>query len=132
MTIQEKTKNISKNKTKDAVFQLLGGSFAGIINGLFGGGGGMIVVPLLSLLLKCETKKAHATAILIILPLSIVSGLFYLAFGVFNVSIGIPVGLGVILGGILGALLLSKISSKWLTIIFSVIMIVAGIKMLLF
>ena len=132
MAIQEKTKNISKNKTKDAVFQLLGGSFAGIINGLFGGGGGMIVVPLLSLLLKCETKKAHATAILIILPLSIVSGLFYLAFGVFNVSIGIPVGLGVILGGILGALLLSKISSKWLTIIFSVIMIVAGIKMLLF
>jgi uncharacterized membrane protein YfcA len=132
MNKQEETKNISKNKMKGVIFQLLGGSFAGLCNSLFGGGGGMIIVPLLSLLLKCETKKAHATAILIILPLSIVSGLFYLAFSVFNASIGIPVGFGVILGGILGALLLSKLSSNWLTIIFSVIMVIAGVKMLLF
>ncbi len=128
-----KTIKTSGYKEKNyTLFAVMAGALAGFFNGLFGGGGGMIIVPMLIHLLACPQKKAHATAILIILPLSIVSGLFYLSFGVLNVNVAIPTGIGVVLGGIAGALLLSKLSSKWVLIIFSVVMAVAGFKMLLF
>ena len=112
--------------------RILTGSVAGIANGLFGGGGGMIVVPMLNFLLKYENKHSHATALLIILPLSIVSGLLYTIFGNFNINSGVPTVIGVVLGGIIGALLLKNLSSKVIVIIFSVVMAIAGIKMLVF
>lgn len=125
------TKNNSANNKK-TIGAILTGIIAGLINGIFGGGGGMVVVPLLTHILDLPPQNAHATALLIILPLSIVSGLFYAAFGTFNLNVGVPVLIGVSLGGAVGALLLKKISSKWLVIIFSLVMIFAGARMLFF
>lgn len=121
-----------KVKNNQNLMRILTGSVAGIANGLFGGGGGMIVVPMLNFLLKYENKHSHATALLIILPLSIVSGLLYTIFGNFNINSGVPTVIGVVLGGIIGALLLKNLSSKVIVIIFSVAMAIAGIKMLVF
>ena len=129
-------KNVVKkrqnNRLKDVMICVGMGAISGAVNGLFGGGGGMIVVPMLSKFLRYEQKKSHATAILIILPLSIFSGLLYCVFGNFNFTVGLPVVVGVVVGGIIGALLLSKLSSKWVAVIFSVIMAIAGCKMLFF
>lgn len=113
-------------------FSILCGCLAGLVNGLFGGGGGMIIVPMLTNLLNKQENRAHATAILIILPLCIVSGLFYAAFGNLDWTVGLPVTIGVVFGGVIGALLLSKLTSKWVGIIFSIVMAGAGIKLLLF
>lgn len=130
-------KGTDKIKIKDKsahenLFATLTGISAGLINGLFGGGGGMIVVPMLVFTLKYLPKNAHATAILIILPLSLVSGIFYAVFGSLDFHVLVPVTVGAVAGGVAGALLLSKLSSKWLIIIFSVIMAVAGFKMFFF
>lgn len=122
----------AKKQEKINSFAILAGVLSGLINGLFGGGGGMIVVPMLNMLMKLPQKKAHATAILIILPFSIVSSILYAIFGSLNVKVALPVCSGVIVGGIIGALLLSKLTSKWLTIIFSVVMAGAGVKLLIF
>ena len=111
---------------------VLTGAIAGFINGLFGGGGGMIVVPLLTYFLKMEPKRAHATAILIILPMSIVSGLLYASSKSLDLALTIPTAIGVTGGGVIGALALKKLSGKWISIIFSIAMAVAGIKMLVF
>jgi uncharacterized membrane protein YfcA len=127
---KSKKKHIKGKKT--VVYSILTGALAGLANGVFGGGGGMIVVPMLTHLLKYENKVAHATAILIILPLSIVSGIAYCVFGNFDLNDGLPVCIGVFIGGIAGAILLSKLSSKVVTIIFSVLMAIAGVKMLFF
>ena len=127
-----KNKATTKNSSKNRLKSTLSGALAGLVNGLFGGGGGMIIVPALTKLLKREERKAHATAILIILPLSILSGIFYASFGSFDLGVGIPVIIGVTVGGVFGALILSKISSKLLTIIFAIVMMAAGVKMLFF
>ena len=119
-------------RKNDVVLRIITGSVAGICNGLLGGGGGMIVVPMLTYVLKKENHVSHATAILIILPMSIISGVMYLIFGSFEFSSGLPTTLGVIVGGVIGAFLLKKISSKGLTILFSVVMMTAGVKMLFF
>jgi len=92
----------------------------------------MIIVPILTLILAKQSKIAHATAILIILPMTIVSAVFYLIFGEFEIKTGLPVGIGVILGGIIGSILLKKLSCKWVTVIFILVMLFAGGKMLLF
>ena len=121
---------IKKNKKR--IYEVLTGLIAGICNGLFGGGGGMIVVPMLEKLLDKKTKTAHATAILIILPMSILSALIYSANYSVRAGEVIPVCVGVTAGGVLGALLLKKMSSKILVVIFSVLMAGAGVKLLFF
>ena len=116
----------------EKLYSVLTGASAGLINGVFGGGGGMIVVPMLVYLLKKEPRVAHATAILLILPMSIASGLLYASFGSFRWQTGLPVGIGVVIGGALGAVLLGKLSSKWIIVVFSLVMAAAGVKMLFF
>ena len=108
------------------------GIVTGLANGLFGGGGGMLVVPMLAFLAGMPVKNAHATAILIILPVSALSGFLYAAFGHFSFSSGLPVTLGVLAGGVIGAFLLKKLSVKWVSVIFAAAMLAAGAKMLFF
>lgn len=111
---------------------ILCGAVIGFVNGFFGGGGGMIAVPVLERVLKNKTKTAHATAILIILPLCIVSAIIYIISGYFRLKIGLSAGAGVIAGGVLGAVLLSKLNNKVIRIIFAVIMTAVGLKMVFF
>lgn len=124
--------NKKGNKTKVIVLKIITGSLAGFINGMFGGGGGMTVVPCLIYLLGYKTNVAHATTIAIILPLSILSGILYTAFGSLQVVPAISTAAGVTVGGIIGAFLLKKANAKPLTVVFSLLMMAAGIKMLFF
>ena len=105
--------------------------FAGFATGVFGGGGGMIVVPILTGLYGLEPVKAHATAIATIFPLCLVSVIFYLTQGGWQWKSGLVVTAGVVVGGLVGALLMKKIPAKWLQPIFYILMIVGGVKMAL-
>lgn len=111
---------------------IVGGLAIGFINGFFGGGGGMLCVPLLEKALKKDTKTSHATAILIILPISIASAITYVANGYFSLNETLITGSGVILGGIIGALSLKILPDKIVGVLFAIIMLVAGIKMAFF
>ena len=110
---------------------LLSGVIIGFVNGFWGGGGGMICVPILMNLLHLQEKNAHATTLLIMLPLSLASLIVYFINGNLPLNISLPIGGGFVLGGILGALCLKKINNFWLGIVFSIIIIIGGIKMLL-
>ncbi len=103
----------------------------GFVNGFFGGGGGMLLVPLLVYFAKLPEKCAHATAIPIILPVSIASGITYALQGVFSLQAFIPVTIGVVCGGIVGALLLKKLPPFITSVVFSLLMIIAGVRMCL-
>lgn len=117
---------------KEKFLTVIFGAVTGFINGFFGGGGGMIVVPVMTILMKIEQKVAHATALAVILPVSIISALIYFFSGESGIRLypTLLTGVGVIAGGILGALLLKKIDNKLLVKGFAVVMLIAGIKML--
>lgn len=119
-------------KKNDKTFSALTGSFAGLINGMFGGGGGMVVVPMLGGFLGYEKKSAHATAIMIILPISLVSGFIYGNTYDIKAGVLIPVLLGSVIGGVIGALFLRKFSTGIITVIFYALMCFAGVKTALF
>lgn len=122
---------MKKDKSKKTWIKIICGTFVGLLNGLFGGGGGMVVVPVLKDVLKYETKKAHASAIFIILPLCITSVITYLLNNTYNFSHFLPVTVGVVLGGVVGALLLSKLKGKIINIVFIIFLIAAGVKLII-
>ena len=123
---RRKLKLKDQNTIKQKLLIVLFGLITGFISGLFGGGGGMIAVPVLTLLLGKPQKTAHATANLIILPITIVSGLFYGMFGNFDFKVLLPTLVGVLIGGIMGALLLKNLSNKWVKIVFSIVIVCVG------
>lgn len=124
-------KELENSGIKNKLLLIAGGIVCGFANGFFGGGGGMIVVPFLVYIMKIEAKKAHATAIAVILPVTIFSAITYLITFDISVKLLIPVTIGVFIGGVLGAYLLPKLQNKAIMFIFAGIMIVAGVKLIL-
>lgn len=118
-------------KTKLKLFCFfLASIFVGIINGIFGGGGGMLCVPLLKILLDLNDKQAHATTVLVMAIISIPTLIVYITVQSFSLVNAIFLTLGVFIGGIIGSKILNKISNQALNIIFIAIMFFAGIKMI--
>ena len=107
------------------------GLIIGFINGFWGGGGGMFCVPTLSNIVGLPEKRAHATAILIMLPLSIGSFVIYIIMGAFDGMTTLKVTIGFVVGSAIGALILNNIKNIVLNIIFAVVIIASGIKSLI-
>ncbi|MBE6806387.1 MAG: sulfite exporter TauE/SafE family protein [Ruminococcaceae bacterium] len=116
---------------KQTAKHLIAGGCAGVLNGLFGAGGGLILVPLLAGWIGLEQKRAFATSVAIILPLSVVSyALFCLQGG--NVwKEALPYLLGGIVGGLLSAKLFQRISTLWLHRLFGILILYGGVKAVL-
>jgi len=112
-----------------SIKSVLIGTATGFANGLFGAGGGTILVPALERFLGVEAHKAHATAISVILPLSVISAIVYFKSGVFDLRLCLYITAGGVFGGFLGAKILRRFSSGALRIIFGVFIIIAAVRM---
>ena len=116
---------------KAKMILLFCGAVIGIINGFFGGGGGMICVPILQNVLHLEDKYSHATAIAIIFPISFISSIIYLLTGTLETVPLVTVGAGVVIGGIVGSFLLKWLPPKAIKVIFAIIMLLSGIRLVI-
>lgn len=105
------------------------GIITGFVNGIFGSGGGTLLVPSLNNILKVEEHKSHATALGIIVFLTTSSSAVYIINGTYNFNLTFKVAIGSIIGGIVGAKLLNKCSGKLLRILFGSVMIIAALRM---
>ena len=105
------------------------GLCSGFFNGLFGSGGGVVAVLFLRKIVGDE-KKAHATATLMILTLSIISLLYYKQY----VEIPWKQGLMFVPGGLIGAFVGSKwlknMKNKQVRRLFGAVLAVSGVVML--
>ena len=89
------------------------GILAGIISGLFGAGGGMILVPAFIHLLGIDDVKSRGTSVFCILPMVITSSIFYYKGNFINWKVAILCGIGGTIGGYIGAKLLKKLPEKY-------------------
>lgn len=110
---------------------LIAGGLAGILNGLFGAGGGLVLVPLLGGWAKLEEKHAFATSVAIILPLSVTSYVLFCLQGGNVWADALPYLLGGIAGGLLSAKWFQNISALWLHRLFGILILYGGIKAVL-
>lgn len=111
-------------------FSLIVGLVVGFVNGFLGAGGGMLLVPLLTYLFKMDTKVTHSTAVFVMLPICLISGLTYMLKGVIDYTILLPVAIGTLIGGVIGTFVLKKLNSNWINYIFYVVMIGSGVWIL--
>lgn len=109
----------------------LTGALGGLVNGLFGGGGGMVVVPLLTRWCGVEEKKSFATCVAVIFPFCLLSAAIYLFRTDFDLLTTLPYLAGGLVGGFVGGKLMDRISVVWLRRIFAAFLLYGGVRYLL-
>lgn len=114
---------MSELKKYGRLAAVLSGSAAGLVNGFFGGGGGMILIPLLVSRCKLPRQKAFATSVAIILPLCILSAGIYFYHGNLDLLSASPYLAGGLVGGLIGGRLFRRISMTWLRRIFALLIL---------
>ena len=110
---------------------LLAGLAAGFVNGFFGAGGGMVLVPLLIWLVGLPDKLAFSSAISIILPLCVVSLVLYGRDDMLPLSDALPYLLGGAGGGVLAGLWFQKVPAKWLHLALGALILLGGVRLLI-
>ena len=108
----------------------LAGGAAGLVNGLFGGGGGTVLVPLLTGLCKLEQRQAFATSVAVIAPLCALSAAVYWFRGGLGLMLALPYLLGGLLGGWVSGKLFSRLKPLWLRRGFALLLLYGGWKAL--
>ena len=109
----------------------LAGAAAGIVNGFFGGGGGMILVPLLRSYSILEEKSVFATSIAIALPMCICSSFIYIMKAQVSLFSALPYLIGGLVGGLTGGMLFKNVPAAFLRKAFAIFMIYGGIRSLI-
>ena len=105
------------------------GFVAGMVNGLLGGGGGLLLVPMLRHLSHLECHKAHATAIVTTACLSAVSLVVYLNRGVIDWSLALPLAAGGAVGSAAGAFWLNRVPTRLLAKGFALFLLFSAWRM---
>ena len=103
----------------DRMKYALSGAAAGAVNGLFGGGGGMVLAPALT------------TCVAAILPLCLLSAAISLWRQPLDWMQALPYLLGGLGGGFVGGRLFQKVSNLWLRRIFACFLLYGGVRYLL-
>lgn len=105
------------------------GMAIGLINSLFGAGGGLVAVRALTQT-GLSQKQAHANAVGVILPITLLSAGLYWATGRVNPSAVLPYLPAGMIGSACGTILLKKIASHWLRGIFGIFCLWAALRLL--
>lgn len=106
------------------------GACAGAVNGLFGAGGGMVLVPLLTWLTLLPEDSVFPASVSIILPICIVSLTLTWRNGTVPWNIAIPYLIGSTAGGVLAGMFAKKIPTKWLHRLLGILILWGGVRYL--
>ena len=109
----------------------ISGAAAGLVNGLFGGGGGTVLVPLLTAWCKVGQKRAMASCVAVILPLCALSAVIYLLRSGLQLLAALPYLVGGLAGGLVGGKLFRRVPGPWLRRIFGAFLVYGGVRYLL-
>lgn len=120
-----------QEKNSKRLWYGLAGGAAGLINGFFGGGGGMVLVPLLAGKCGLDQRKAFATSVAVIAPLCALSAGIYWARGNLDLMAALPYLVGGLAGGFIGGKVFKKVSMVWLRRGFALLILYGGVRALL-
>lgn len=109
---------------------VISGIGAGAVNGLFGAGGGMVLVPLLTWLTDIEDDEIFPASVSIILPICLVSLSITFEPNTVPWSITIPYLFGSTAGGVLAGIFGRRIPTVWLHRFLGVLILWGGVRYL--
>ena len=107
------------------------GGLAGAANGLFGAGGGMLLVPLLVRWCRVEERRAFATSVAVIFPISVVSAVVYWMHGAVDWRAALPYLAGGLAGGLIAGKIFRNVKLVWIRRAFGVLIVYGGVRAVL-
>ncbi len=107
------------------------GLVAGFLSGLFGVGGGILIVPALVLVLGFDQRLAHGTSLAAVLPIAIASLTSYATEDSVDWRVGCLLAVGAIGGAVIGTNLLHRLPHDVLALAFAVLMILTAVRLVL-
>ena len=107
------------------------GLAAGLLSGIFGVGGGVLIVPGLMLVAKMEQRRAHGTSLAAVLPIAVTGLVTYLTYD--NVDWWVAACLvgGALPGALLGTKWLATVNKKVLTWLFIAVALASALRLFL-
>ena len=116
-----------------AVLLAIIGLAAGVLSGLFGIGGGVVIVPILMLVLGFTAQQAAGTSLAaLLLPVGLFGAIEYWHAGQVNVLNAAMLALGLLIGVYAGARLGLSLPSEVVQRAFGVLLVVVGLRLALF
>ena len=109
----------------------LTGTLTGFISGFFGGGGGMVLLPMLKKETELSSHRLFGNCVAIIFPVCMVSSAAYFLGSATNLSLALPFLLGGAAGGFVGGRIFHSMPPKILHLAFAAFLLYAGVKYLL-
>ena len=109
---------------------IVGGLAAGLLSGTIGVGGGIVMVPLMTVGYRLPQTLAQGTSLLAIIPTAIVGGLTHLREGHVVRDGAVFMGAGGVVGAILGALIAVRVPGVVLARVFAVVLIINAVVLL--
>jgi len=102
---------------------------AGVFSGLFGVGGGTVMVPLFILWLGYEAREATGTSLAAIVIIAGAAVVVQLAYGNVHVDKGLLVGIPAVGGVIAGTWLQQRVSRRRLQVLFALLLLGSAVKL---
>lgn len=108
---------------------LLIGLGAGLLAGMFGVGGGILIVPMLVMVAKFDQRFAHGTSLAAVFPIAVSNIFTYWAHGHIDWHLAIFLALGAVCGAFLGTHLLQILDHRALAVSFSLVMVFTAVRL---
>ena len=118
--------------SSDRVLKLaLTGTAAGLFSGLFGVGGGTVIVPLLVLWLGYDVRTATGTSLAAIVVIALMATITQGAFGNVQVAKGLLVGLPAVGGVVVGTWVQQRVRTETISLLFALLLLAVAVDLVL-
>lgn len=107
------------------------GTAAGLFSGLFGVGGGSVVVPLLVLWLGYEAREATGTSLAAIVFIAAFAAALQAAYGNVRVDDALLIGVPAVAGALLGTWLQQRLHTRAIALMFAALLIASAVELIL-
>lgn len=107
------------------------GTAAGLFSGIFGVGGGSVMVPLLILWMGYAEHEAGGTSLLAMVPITAVGAIAQAAYGNIHFADAVLVGLPALLGVTLGTRLQQRVPARGVSLLFAALLVVVAIQLVI-
>jgi uncharacterized protein len=106
------------------------GFVAGFLSGIFGVGGGILIVPALVLFLGMEQRMAHGTSLAAVLPIAMSSMISYALEDKVDWPVALWLAVGAVAGAVVGTHVLHLLPHRVLGAIFAVLLVATAVRLL--
>ena len=105
----------------------IGSCFAGLLGSLTGLGGGVVIIPLLTVLLKVDIHYAIGASLVSVIATSSGSAAAYVKEGITNMRLGMFLEIATTAGAMTGAILATSVPTSYIAVLFGVILMISAV-----